>query len=156
MATIAQTPRPPYYAVIFTSLRNNADGADDGQGASASGKRLQVRRSRTEIPDPWQRWFGGSGIAPASADVQGGLRIVAFDELPAERDESTAPVRFDADVAARRADCDHQPLACQISEGLPRGVTTREEAPRASAGPPLREEVPASARWPPPPHPSAG
>jgi len=36
VATIAKTPRPPYYAVIFTSLRNESvAGVDDGYGAMA-------------------------------------------------------------------------------------------------------------------------
>lgn len=36
MSRPAQTPRPPYYAVIFTSLRvDPAEGVDDGYGAMA-------------------------------------------------------------------------------------------------------------------------
>lgn len=41
VATLANTPTPPYYAVIFTSLRNDSpDGEDDGYLAMA--QRMQA------------------------------------------------------------------------------------------------------------------
>ena len=45
MSTFAALPKPPYYAVIFSSMRREGGEADDGYGAAAE-RMVELARSQ--------------------------------------------------------------------------------------------------------------
>lgn len=74
--TLASTPEPPYYAVIFTSTHKHAQGDDDsGYGEMAAKMDALVRT---------QRGFLGSDSARNAAGL--GITVAYFDSLDAIRE----------------------------------------------------------------------
>lgn len=72
MSGIASTPKPPYYAVIFTSIRtaNDSDSGDDGYGEMAE------RMAALAAEQP-----GFLGMETARADI--GITVSYWDSLEA-------------------------------------------------------------------------
>jgi heme-degrading monooxygenase HmoA len=80
MALIAQTPEPPYFAVIFTSRRNEPpEGADDGYEAAAArmielakGRPgfLGVDSARSQVGITVCYWTDEAAIAAWKADAE--------------------------------------------------------------------------------------
>jgi hypothetical protein len=59
--SIARTPEPPYYAVVFTSLRSAGD--PEGYAQAAAEMTASPRSNRaTGIERPGRRWCGDHGV----------------------------------------------------------------------------------------------
>lgn len=75
-AGFARTPRPPYYAVIFSSQRtpNDADGGDNGYGETAQRMAELAARQPGFLGMESTRGSDGFGITVAYFDTEENIR----------------------------------------------------------------------------------